>query len=114
MLHLAVFSLYPLPKGAEITIPFEFALTDYNCYLLCACAQDTCAVAKYKLKYQVPSQELNSIMEHNEHNGHKICDDSSNSSHNPLNTSPLRAVLSTQNSFQVCTFCRQKLHFLPF
>lgn len=96
-LNLVLFSLYPLPKGAEVTIPFEFSLAEYNCSLLCACAQDTCAIAKYKLKQQhVPSQELN-IMEHN---GHKLCDDSSNSSHNPLTTSPLRA-LATQNSFQV-------------
>ncbi|XP_031561912.1 inactive histone-lysine N-methyltransferase 2E-like isoform X2 [Actinia tenebrosa] len=96
-LNLVLFSLYPLPKGAEITIPFEFSLAEYNCSLSCACAQDTCTVAKYKLKHQVPSQELNSIMEHN---GHKLCDDSSNSSHNPLTTSPLRATLATQNSFQ--------------
>ncbi|KAK2571082.1 Inactive histone-lysine N-methyltransferase 2E [Acropora cervicornis] len=49
---LGIFSSCPLPKGAEITIPFEFQFEEYHSYMDCACRQEMCAVMKYNSKNQ--------------------------------------------------------------
>lgn len=91
---LGIFSSCPLPKGAEITIPFEFQFEEYHSILDCACAQDMCAVTKHNLKFQNQS-----------HNGHaqkrfKPHDEDSNSgSHQKM--SPLRVSFTNSQGVQV-------------
>ena len=89
--HLGIYSLCPLPKGSEVTIAFEFSFDEYDCYLDCACAQDTCIIAKYNMKYQSTQSETN-INRRLRTRGN----DDSNSSHQ-TKTSPLRSLGSHSN-----------------
>ena len=91
---LGIFSSSPLPKGTEITIPFEFQLEEYHSYLDCACAQDTCTIMKYNLKFQ--SQNNNG----HTHKGFKPPDEDSNSG-SQQKMSPLRVSLANSHGLQV-------------
>ena len=91
---LGIFSSCPLPKGAEITIPFEFPFDEYRSSLDCPCRQEMCAVMKYNIKFQ--SQN---------HDGHahkrlKPHDEDSNSG-SVRKMSPLRVSLANSHGLQV-------------
>ena len=99
MVHLAIYSLCPLPKGAEITIAFEFSLEEYDSYLECACAQDTCIVAKYNTKYHESQTETNAARRLRARTN-----DDSNSSHQ-TKMSPLRSIGSHSNQVRNRSGC---------
>ena len=83
-----------MPKGAEITIPFEFQLGEYNSYLDCACAQDMCGVMKYNLKFQNQNHDSHTQKRY------KANDEDSNSGpHQKM--SPLRVSLGNSQGLQV-------------
>ncbi|XP_048584518.1 inactive histone-lysine N-methyltransferase 2E isoform X2 [Nematostella vectensis] len=99
-LCLALFSLCPLPKGAEITIPFEHSLHEYKSHLTCACSQDTCAVVKFNLRCQQPNHNSQDKLHQQFSAPLPTADDSSNSGHHHHNKmSPLRMALPGHNSF---------------
>ncbi|KAL9959424.1 hypothetical protein ACROYT_G032747 [Oculina patagonica] len=90
---LGIFSSSPLPKGAEITIPFEFQFEEYNSYLDCACAMDMCAVMKYNLKFQNQNHDNHTQKRFKAHD-----DDSNSGPHQKM--SPLRVSLGNSQSLQ--------------
>ena len=87
-----IFSTTPLPKGVEVTIPFEFRISEYQCQLPCACAQDTCVVAKYN----------NGLALVEKKRGRSIGEDSNSGLHK---MSPLEDSLTGNHSAQVCSAC---------
>lgn len=93
-LCLGIFSSSPLPRGAEITIPFEFQFEDYNSYLDCACSQDMCAVMKYNLKFQNQNHDSHTQKRYKAHD-----EDSNSGPHQKM--SPLRVSLGNSQSLQV-------------
>ena len=91
---LGIFSSCPLPKGAEITIPFEFQYEEYHSNLDCACAQDMCAVMKYNLKFQNENHDSHTQKRFKAHD-----EDSNSEPHQKM--SPLRVSLGNSQSLQV-------------
>ena len=91
---LGIFSSSPLPKGAEITIPFEFQFEEYNSYLDCACAQDMCGVMKYNLKFQNQNHDS-----HTQKRFKANDEDSNSGPHQKM--SPLRVSLGNSQCLQV-------------
>ncbi|KAJ7377586.1 Histone-lysine N-methyltransferase 2E [Desmophyllum pertusum] len=90
---LGIFSSCPLPKGAEITIPFEFQYEEYHSNLDCACAQDMCAVMKYNLKFQNENHDSHTQKRFKAHD-----EDSNSEPHQKM--SPLRVSLGNSQSLQ--------------
>ena len=92
---MGIFSSAPLPRGAEITIPFEFQFEEYRSNLDCACAQDSCAVMKHNLRFQNQIQDGHTQKRFKPHD-----EDSNSGSHQKM--SPLGVSLANSHGMQVC------------
>ena len=91
---LGIFSSCPLPKGAEITIPFEFEFEEYHSYMDCACRQEMCAVTKYNSKNQNQNHDA-----HAQKRLKPYEEDSNSNSQQKM--SPLRVSLPNSQGLQV-------------
>ncbi|XP_064631846.1 inactive histone-lysine N-methyltransferase 2E-like isoform X2 [Lineus longissimus] len=63
-LHLLIFSLKEITKGAEITIPFDFNYQECNYNVECACSRNNCPVHKFfkKLESKKENNKLNNVI----------------------------------------------------
>ena len=102
---LGIFSSCPLPKGTEITIPFEFQFEEYHSYMDCACRQEMCAVMKYNSK--------NQNQNHDAHAQKRLKPHEEDSNSNSLQKmSPLRVSLPNSHGLQVRNNSWRRLLFI--
>lgn len=104
---LGIFSSCPLPKGAEITIPFEFQFEEYHSYMDCACRQEMCAVMKYNSKNQNQNHDA-----HAQKRLKPYEEDSNSNSQQKM--SPLRVSLPNSQGLQVRNDSWRRLSFISF